>query len=156
MTEKKEEGEKLWGSLLYDAATNSLASDASSDNCWTKMVTASFAAGGHKEFQKELKDVEKLIKTEYKINAMPGPWRSAKSVVLSALEKGIVLTGANGEILGKSSIQSKLKAGKETDVDIFKKSLAACGMIRKHIESFTPAEKETIGIELAELLKICS
>ena len=51
----------LHESLLYDAATNSLASDASSDNCWTKMVTASFANSEHHAFAKELKEVEKPI-----------------------------------------------------------------------------------------------
>ena len=49
-------------SLLYDAATNSLASDVSSDNCWTKMVTAGLTVGDAKFFSKDIKAVEDLIK----------------------------------------------------------------------------------------------
>ena len=139
-------------SLLYDAATNSLASDASSDNCWTKMVTASFANPEHHTFQKELKEVEKLIKSEYKISSMPSPWRSAKSIVLSALKEGISLTGVNGEILGKSHIQIKLKHLKTSaDINLFKKVQACCLVVINNIKKLTPAERESVQAHLATM-----
>ena len=108
----------LHGSLLYEAATNSLASDASSDNCWTKMVQASFPHSGCKEtFKQELKDVEKTIKDEYKLTSMPSPWRSAKSVVMATMSKDIKLVDDNGNILGKTFIQNKIKDTKEEVVE---------------------------------------
>ena len=139
----------LHESLLYDAATNSLASDASSDNCWTKMVTASFANSEHHAFAKELKEVEKLIKSEYKISSMPSPWRSAKSIVLSALKESVSLTGINGEILGKSHIQIKLKHLKTTaDINLFKKVQACCLVVINNIKILTPAERKSVQAHL--------
>ena len=150
----------LHESLLYDAATNSLASDASSDNCWTKMVTASFGNPEYSSFQKELKEIEKLIKSEYKLSSMPSPWRSAKSVVLSALKESISLTGVNGEILGKSHIQVLLKHLKSpTDVNLFKKVQASCLIVINNIKKLTPAEREAVEAHLVIMrdeLKSCS
>lgn len=136
---------ELHASLLYDAATNSLASDASSDNCWTKMVTATFSNPEHHSFAKEIKEVEKLIKTEYKISSMPSPWRSAKSIVLTALRESITLTGVNGEIMGKSYIQAKIKHLKSTtDVDMLRKITIACNVVINNIKKLTPAERESV------------
>ncbi len=98
--------------LLYEAATNALASDASGENTWTKMVTASFVHGSDRTaFYKELRTVEKQIKTEYSLKSMPGAWRGAKSVVLAAMFKKIALNDENGLIKGKTAIQTALKAG---------------------------------------------
>ena len=151
---------ELHASLLYDAATNSLASDASSDNCWTKMVTATFSNPEHHSFAKEIKEVEKLIKAEYKISSMPSPWRSAKSIVLSALKATISLTGINGEILGKSHIQVKLKHLKTpADVNLFRRVHLSCLVVINNIKKLTPAERETVEAHLAVMrdeLKSCS
>jgi len=147
---------ELHSSLLYDAATNSLASEASGDNCWTKMATASFGFTDSKEFAKELKAVEKLIKTEYKLKSMPNPWRSAKSVVLGAMQHLIQLTDSNGEILGKSTIQTKIKMAKElVELDNLKRCISACNSIRKHIETLTPADKESLKLHVEEIYKLC-
>ena len=96
--------------MLYEAATNALASDASGENTWTKMVTASFVHGSDKTaFYKELRTVEKQIKTEYALKSMPGAWRGAKSIVLAAMLKAIPLADENGLIKGKTAIQNTLK-----------------------------------------------
>ena len=97
-------------SALYEAATNALASEASSENTWTKMVTASFPYTTRKDFEKELKAVELLIKKEYGMTSMPTSWRSAKSIVLGAMKHEISLSDDNGHIKGKSAIQNALKA----------------------------------------------
>ena len=47
--------DKLHESGLYEAATNSLASDASSDNTWSKMVTASMVYTDVNVFKHELR-----------------------------------------------------------------------------------------------------
>ena len=102
---------EIRGTLLYEAATNALASDASNENTWTKMVTASFAHSGDRvAFYKELKTVEKQIKKEYGLKAMPGAWRGAKSIVLAAMLQGIVMADENGKIKGKTAIQELIKA----------------------------------------------
>ena len=94
----------LHGTLLYEAATNSLASDASANNCWSKMVECS----KEPKFVINLKDIERQIKEEYKLTTMPNAWRSAKSVVLGALAQGVSLIDENGNIIGKTEIQNKL------------------------------------------------
>ena len=81
---------------------------------------------------------------------MPSPWRSAKSIVLSALKESISLTGLNGEILGKSHIQIKLKHLKTTaDINLFKKVQACCLVVINNIKKLTPAERETVQAHLA-------
>lgn len=104
----------LHESLLYEAATNSLASDASSENTWTKMVQASFPYGNAwQDFKKEIKEVELQIKKEYALTKMPSPWRSAKSVVISAMKTDIALQNTNGTVVGKTSVQHALKEFKD-------------------------------------------
>ena len=145
-------------SLLYDAATNSLASDVSSDNCWTKMVTAGLTVDDAKFFSKDIKAVEDLIKKEYGLKSMPSPWRSAKSVVLTAMAALIKLTDENGNIKGKSAIQALLKANKdEKDVEIMPKVRAAIGVVLKYIKSgeLTPKELEEIEDMLKEAKDLC-
>ncbi len=100
--------------LLYEAATNSLAADASSENCWTKMVEAYTLYGS--DLKKELKNTETRIKEEYSLTSMPNAWRSAKSVVLIALAKGINLCDDNSKIIGKTEVQNQIKASKVSEV----------------------------------------
>ena len=104
-------------SLLYEAATNSLASDASSNNCWTKMVERSLAYSSWKDFKDEAKAIEDQIKSEYDLTSMPSSWRSAKSVVMSALRNSIALFDENGQPKGKSSVQQALRDITPTKVE---------------------------------------
>ena len=46
---------------------------------------------------------------EYKLTSMPNAWRSAKSVVLGAMAKGISLMDDNFNIKGKTEVQNQLK-----------------------------------------------
>ena len=97
----------IHGTQLYEAATNSLAADASSKNCWSIMATNSIGFD-IKFFSGQLKAVEKQIKEEYKLTSMPNAWRSAKSVVLGAMAKGISLKDDNDNIKGKTQVQNEL------------------------------------------------
>ena len=143
-------------SLLYDAATNALASDASSDNTYTKMVTASFPHESSASFLTELKAVEKLIKEEYKIKAMPVAWRSAKSVVLSAMRMDIALVDSNGVLLGKSAIQAAIKAGKPDVVDdvltTMNKHLV---WIENRMGDLDPVQRNRLKTKLEILAALC-
>ena len=110
---------------LYEAATNSLASDASRDNCWSAMVKASLDISVD-QFRNELLITEKDIKEQYKLKKMPDAWRSAKSVVLGALTRAISLVNENKEIYGKTDIQAKIKEFDYKDLFKSKSDLAVC------------------------------
>jgi hypothetical protein len=87
---------------LYEAATESLVSDASATSTHSTVET----------FVQELKATEKQIKKEFEVGSMPGPWRSGKSVVTSAMKLGLALCDDNGAFYGKTYLQNKIKEAK--------------------------------------------
>jgi hypothetical protein len=101
-------------STLYAAATESLVSDASATSTFEKMITEAFTHGTIDTFTKDLLDTEKLIKKDFEVKSMPGPWRSAKSVITSAMKLNIKLVDSNGGYFGKTALQNKIK---QTKVD---------------------------------------
>jgi len=144
--------EAIHTSALYEAATNALASDASSDNTWTKMVTASFPHLDDVSFKKELRLVEKQIKSEYKIGSMPVAWRGAKSIVLACMTLGIAMTDSNGVILGKTAMQAAIKSKKVVaEPDTYTQALAKIDWLGKHFEDLDKAEREVIVIRIKAL-----
>lgn len=114
---------EIHDSELYSAATNALASEASSENTFSKIATSSLLYTSTDDFRRELTVVEKTIKSEFGLTKMPSPWRSAKSVILSCLDFGITLLDDNGNVKGKTLLQSEIKMKKkETDTpeeDVF-------------------------------------
>lgn len=102
-------------STLYAAATEALVSDASATSTFEKMIQVAYMHSTETTFAKELKETEKLIKKEFEVGSMPGPWRSAKSVIQSAMKLGIGLVDDNGGYCGKTYLQNKIKEMK-TDV----------------------------------------
>jgi hypothetical protein len=99
-------------SPLYAAATESLVSDASATSTFEKMIQVAYTHSTVDTFTKELKDTEKLIKKDFEISSMPGPWRSAKSVIHTAMKLGISLVDDNGSYCGKTYLQNKIKEAK--------------------------------------------
>ena len=99
-------------SPLYAAATESLVSDASATSTFEKMIQVAYTHSTVETFTKELKDTEKQIKKDFEIKSMPGPWRSAKSVIHSAMKLGISLVDDNGTYCGKTFLQNKIKEKK--------------------------------------------
>lgn len=99
-------------SPLYAAATESLVSDASATSTFEKMIQVAYTHSTVDTFTKELKDTEKQIKKDFEIKSMPGPWRSAKSVIHSAMKLGISLVDDNGTYCGKTFLQNKIKEKK--------------------------------------------
>lgn len=113
-------------SELYQAATNSLASDASSENCYSKMANETNGyCGDYKSFERDLKSIEVRIKSEYKITSMPSAWRSAKSVLVKCMKGGVAIFNSNDTLKGKTELQNELK----TDVSAVGK-YATC---EKHV-----------------------
>lgn len=99
-------------SPLYAAATESLVSDASATSTFEKMIQVAYTHSTVDTFTKELKDTEKLIKKDFEISSMPGPWRSAKSVIHTAMKLSISLVDDNGSYCGKTYLQNKIKETK--------------------------------------------
>lgn len=99
-------------SPLYAAATESLVSDASATSTFEKMIQVAYTHSTVDTFTKELKDTEKLIKKDFEISSMPGPWRSAKSVIHTAMKLSISLVDDNGSYCGKTYLQNKIKEAK--------------------------------------------
>ena len=96
-------------STLYAAATEALVSDASATSTFEKMIQVAFTHSSVETFTKDLKDTEKLIKKEFEVGSMPGPWRSAKSVIHTSMKLGISLLDDNGSYCGKTYLQNKIK-----------------------------------------------
>ena len=102
--------------ILYTAAKNSLAADASTENCWSLLVRDSKELRGsiYKDTKEAIIAMEFRIKEEYKMEVMPNAWRSAKSVLLGALKLGLPLEDENGVFFGKSAMQRLIREAKES------------------------------------------
>ena len=94
---------------LYAAATEALVSDSSATSTFEKMIQVAFTHSTLETFAKEVKDTESLIRKEFEVSAMPGPWRSAKSVIQSSMKLNIGLVDDNGGYYGKTHLQNKIK-----------------------------------------------
>lgn len=103
---------------LYAAATESLVSDASATSTFEKMIQVAFTHSSVETFTKEIRDTERAIKKDFEVSSMPSPWRSAKSVIHSAMNLGIALVDDNGSYIGKTALQSKIKAAKPVKTDV--------------------------------------
>ena len=111
-------------STLYTAATESLVSDASATSTFEKMITVAYTHSTVDTFIKDVKETEVSIKKDFDISFMPGPWRSAKSVVIGAMKLNLPLIDTNGLYFGKTNLQMKIKELKASpeivmDVDFY-------------------------------------
>jgi len=102
-------------STLYAAATESLVSDQAGNSTFEKMLRVAYTHAELSTFIKEVKETELKIKKDFEITSMPGPWRSAKSVVFSAMRLNISLIDSNGQCHGKTFLQNKIKEMKSED-----------------------------------------
>jgi len=118
-------------SILYEAATESLVSDTSATSTFEKMIQEAFTHSSVDTFTQEIKETERQIKKDFEVSAMPGPWRSAKSVIQSAMKLGIGLVDDNGSYLGKTALQSKIKALKPVKTELTNEEYATkvCNLI---------------------------
>lgn len=102
-------------SALYAAATESLVSDSSANSTFEKMIAVAYSHSTIDTFLQDLKDTEAVIKKEFEISSMPGPWRSGKSVIQTAMKMNIKLVDANGSYMGKTALQNSIKAAKSEE-----------------------------------------
>jgi hypothetical protein len=96
-------------STLYAAATEALVSETSATSTFEKMIQVAFTHSSIETFAKEVQETERQIKKEFEIGSMPGPWRSAKSVIHSAMKLSLGLVDDNGGFYGKTYLQNKIK-----------------------------------------------
>ena len=102
--------------ILYEAATEALVSVNTGNSTFEKIAQQGYVIGNYADLKKDLEETEVHVKKDFELKTMPGPWRSAKSVVLTALSMSIKLTDDNGNFLGKSALQALIKANKEVKV----------------------------------------
>jgi tellurite resistance protein len=101
---------KLVESTLYKAATEAIVSETSATSTYEKMIEVAHSHKDLESFQTELIETESTIKKEFELKSMPGPWRSAKSVIVTAMRIKIPLVDTNGTFFGKTNLQNQIKA----------------------------------------------
>ena len=94
---------------LYEAGINAMASDVSSKNTFESIMSAAMVATDTTCFLKDLEETEKTIREEFSLTKMPGPWRSAKSVVSNAVIMHISLVDGAGAYKGKTHLQREIR-----------------------------------------------
>jgi len=104
--------------ILYEAGCEALVSDKSAENTFEKMISCAFSHGDVGTFDKHLKRAEEAIRMDFEVSSMPGPWRSAKSVIKNAMRLGIALVDDNGKFLGKTALQNAIKEKKTEKEEI--------------------------------------
>ena len=88
------------------------ASDKLDGDAWSTLVTNIQSARKEgRDLQDVLKNAEKEFK-EKTGKALPGKWRSAKSVALRAYNASVSLTDEQGLPVGKSAVEKLLKKDK--------------------------------------------
>ena len=140
-------------STLYAAATESLVSDASATSTFEKMIAAAFTHSSVETFTKDLKDTEKQIKKDFDISSMPGPWRSAKSVIHTAMKLSIKLIDDNGSYVGKTFLQNKIAEKKQEDKDPPTNAEYAESIVKKIIHVPEGVDQPTVLKLVGEWIK---
>lgn len=135
-------------STLYTAATESLVSDQAGNSTFEKMLRVAYTHAGVETFVKEVKETEAKIKKDFEISSMPGPWRSAKSVVFSAMRLSISLIDSNGQCHGKTYLQNKIKEMKSDKPEVTLEEY-----VTKVINSLIAAPKHLDGEKLYSRVK---
>lgn len=123
---------------LYETALDSLVSEKTSENTFSKMlVVATYT--DRAELVATLKKVEQRVKEEYGVTSMPSPWRSAKSVVIQAMSMHIPLEIRNESggigFKGKTLLQNDIRAHKTSVAESF---LTQDQQANKHLEKILP------------------
>lgn len=100
--------------LLYDACVGFMVSEKTGKDSWEKMaqfVHAQASKGSDiATIKAEFKLVEKQLKQDFKVSALPAAYRSAKTTALSALADAIPFVREDGSALPKTDVSKALAA----------------------------------------------
>lgn len=95
------------------------AAAAVEGDCWKEEVALVANMSNHvgalsgKDYNDWKKSYEQEFKKENNLKAMPGKYRSAKSVICKALDKGVELLDVDGYPRGKSEVEKECKEPKK-------------------------------------------
>lgn len=98
----------------------------------------------------EMSVVERQMKADYDVSAMPSAWRSAKSVVLGAVREDIILIQA-GKVVGKTEIETQIKVKRiaaDAPRTIVGRYARLAEETRRMWNDLTDTEKETVPTNL--------
>lgn len=99
--------------LLYKAAVSFMVSERTHTESWEMVAkfASNYVDGSDvASLKAEFKTVEQQIKADFKIDALPSAWRSAKSVALKAVGKGVRLVDSHtGAVKGKTAVEKECK-----------------------------------------------
>lgn len=103
--------------VLKNVAVSSFASQTLANETYEGMVRWALEElkQGHDihEMNRQIKEIEKEMKALYEAGAMPSAWRSAKSVVMTAVGMSIPLT-EEGKVRGKTDLETRIKVHRAT------------------------------------------
>lgn len=110
---------------MVEAIVQYGASDKLTGDAWATLVRKSDeCVRTGEDLRGVLKNAEREFKETVK-KQLPSTWRSAKSVVLKAYDKGVPVL-VNNEVVGKSAVEKACKTGKlpKTTDELFSEALA--------------------------------
>lgn len=104
--------DKITEHPLYNACVGYMVSEKSHADSWTSVVNfVQTCLTNGTDIASEFKVVETQVKADFKVKSLPAAWRSAKSVAISAVTQGVVLT-EDGKPLGKTAVERRVRLAK--------------------------------------------
>jgi hypothetical protein len=141
-------------SITQCAASGKLAADA-----WTTLVYATKDVLDIDVLKNALKQAEADFKANTGLTALPGSWRSNKSVLLRSREYGVPVLDSNGVAFGKSELEAAYAAKKED------KAVDTIAIVNKCIQRMvrclnnepSPTIKRAVAVHIrTEIERTCS
>lgn len=108
------------------------AAEELDNDSWGTLVAATPAGSMWDEVKPTFVGWENEYKTATGL-PLPGSWRSAKSVVKSAIEAGVSLKDKDGKVLGKTAVEAAIKANKG-DISDKDPSAVLAGLIKTSMD----------------------
>lgn len=123
---------------LYKAAVAFMVSGRTEDDAWKDVALfVSQFKGDADGLDAQFAMIEEAIKTDFKVTAMPGKWRSAKTVARKAFALGTTLIDpADKQPYGKSFIE-KANAGIPVAISRGEKAVATTTKLVKLLATIT-------------------
>lgn len=145
--------------LLYKAAVSFMVSERTGVESWEMVAKFAASVGNSAALRKEFAVVEQQIKADFKIDALPSAWRSAKSVALKAVLKGVALVDSHtGAVKGKTAVEKQCKPAASVPVamtlqqELFFSTGKATGVLAKKGFVFEDEHFKTLAVKAVEML----
>lgn len=128
------------------------AAAAVEGDCWKEEVALVVSAGQTTsiDYKAYKKAYEKEFKADNNLKTMPGKYRSAKSVICKALDRGVELLDYEGYPRGKSEVEKDCKEPKTSCTPI-DRCTGALYVLRNNIGKLDPVDAAIVKAALREL-----